>query len=153
MTLELRPIPPPEIARLAPPDPARAYFDFGMDVPFGPQTADFNLANAVWLMEASFAAYGDNKHPANLSCLAALQWQDSFLDEGIAQCLVLDGPEAIILAFRGTRIEGFTDPITRFRCVNTNLQDMLVNFNFLLHDPGDGRKVHRGFNSALDMVY
>ncbi|HEX4602415.1 MAG TPA: hypothetical protein VH724_00330, partial [Candidatus Angelobacter sp.] len=47
----------------------------------------------------------------------------------------------------------FTDPITRFRCVNTNLQDMLVNFNFLLHDPGDGRKVHRGFNSALDMVY
>ena len=153
MKLESRPIPPPEIAKLIPPDPSRAYFDFGADVPFEPQSTDFSLANAVWLMEASFASYKDEKRPANLGPLLALGWQVSFPDEGNAQCLVLDGPEAIILAFRGTRIEGFVDPITRFRFVNTNLQDMLANFNFLPHDPGDGRKVHRGFNHALDLVY
>jgi len=153
MTLTLRPIPPPEIAKLIPPDPSRAYFDFGVDVPFVSPSADFSLANAVWLMEASFAAYSDDKRRANLDRLVALNWQATFLDEGNAQCLMLDGPEAIILAFRGTRIEGFVDPITRFRFVNTNLQDMLANFNFLPHDLGEGRKVHRGFNQALDLVY
>lgn len=153
MKLEPRSIPPPEIARLIPPDPSRAYFDFGVDVPFEPQSTDFSLANAVWLMEASFASYKDEKRPASLDALLALGWQVSFPDEGNAQCLVLDGPEAILLAFRGTRIEGFTDPITRFRFVNTNLQDMLCNFNFLPHDLGSGRKVHRGFNQGLDLVY
>jgi triacylglycerol lipase len=153
MKLESRPIPPPEIAKLIPPDPLRAYFDFGPDVPFAAQSTDFSLVNAVWLMEASFASYKDEKRPANLDRLTALGWKISFPDEGNAQCLVLDGPEAVILAFRGTRVEGFVDPITRFRFVNTNLHDMLANFNFLPHDPGDGRKVHRGFNQALELVY
>lgn len=153
MTLALKPIPPPEIDNLVPPDPARSYFDFGIEVPFESQSADFSLPNAVWLVEASFAAYGDDKRRANLDALVSLNWQASVAEGGNARCLVLDGPEAIILAFRGTRIEGFVDPITRFRLVNTNLTDMITNFNFPPDDLGNGRKVHCGFNEALDRVY
>jgi triacylglycerol lipase len=152
MPLAPKPIPTPEIDHLVPPDVARAYFDFSGDVPFEPHSSDFSLVNAVWLMEASFAAYSDANRRANLSQLGP-QWQATFKEEENTRCLVLEGPEAILLAFRGTRVEGFIDPITRFRFVNTNLQDMITNFDFLPVDLGSSRKVHRGFLNAMGRVY
>lgn len=153
MTLAFKPIPGPEIDKLIPPDPLRTYFDFGAEVPFESQEQDFSLANAVWLAEASLASHSEEKRRANLDRLASLKWRASFKEEENARCLMLEGPEAIILAFRGTRVEGLVDPITRFRFVNTNLKDMVTNFNFPPDDLGDGRKVHRGFHQAVDAVY
>src|SRR5690242_4793034 len=99
MPLQPKPIPLPQANQLIPPDPARNYFDFAIEVPFDSRQSDFSLANAVWLAEASFAAYLDEQRHANLDHLMQLKWNVNSLVEENARCLVLDGPEAMVLAF------------------------------------------------------
>jgi pimeloyl-ACP methyl ester carboxylesterase len=66
------------------------------------------------------------------------------------QCLVLDADGFAIVAFRGTRIESFPDPILNLKLRLINGVDLATDVDFRL-DPTAG--VHSGFNRALDEVW
>ena len=153
MSLVQKPIPPPTTANSIPPDMARAYFEFCEKLPFEPKAIDFSPTNAWWLAEASFAAYGDDNKRINLDHLVAANWKVGTIASNNVRCLTLDGPDTLILAFRGTRVEGFQDPTARFHFLKLNWSDLVSDMNFPRQDIGNGRKAHKGFVAALDLVY
>jgi triacylglycerol lipase len=152
MSLLEKPIPLPEADKLLPPDLSRAYFESCAELPFEATASEFSLKNAWWLAEASFAAYGDDNKQVNLDHLTSANWKVSVITSSNVRCLTLDGPDALILAFRGTRVEGFQDPVSQFRLLKLNWSDLIADVNFPRQDLGNGRKAHRGFVTALDMV-
>ncbi len=153
MPLPKKEIPPPTMGNFVPPDRKRKYFEFADRVPFVADAQDFDLANALWLAEASFAAYGDAQAPVDLSLLPT-GVNSSYQATGDVQFLRLESPEAIILAFRGTRIEGFQDPIAHLKGFALNWKDLVTDMQFLQDDvdqqhPEQGR-IHCGFKKAMD---
>ena len=154
MPFPKQPIPLPEVGKFVPPDTSRKYFEFAAQLPFAAQASTFSLVNAWWLAEASFAAYGDDQQRVDLSALQAAGFTATRTDVDNVQFLQLEGPGAVILAFRGTRIEGFQDPVLRLKVLSTNWKDLVTDVTFLPEDfvqnnPAAG-KVHRGFKQALD---
>src|SRR6266700_1844948 len=152
MSLVEKAIPLPEAANSIPPDMSRAYFEFCEKLPFESKASDFSLTNAWWLAEASFAAYGDDEKRINQDHLISANWKVGAISSSNVRCLTLDGPDALILAFRGTRIEGFQDPIARFHLLKLDWSDLVSDLNFPRHDLGNGRKAHEGFIAALNLV-
>lgn len=157
MSSQTMPIPEPELKNLAPPDLSRPYFKSCSLFPFEHSSSGYSLANAWWLAEASFAAYGDfSDQPSkiDLKHLENIKWSFDAVSAENTQCLCLEGANAIILAFRGTRIESFGDPSSLFRrgYIN-NWQDLVTDFEFLPKNIGDGREVHVGFEKAVEAVF
>jgi len=152
MSLPEKPIPLPEASKFIPPDLSRTYFEFCEKLPFASKASEFSLTNAWWLAEASFAAYGDDDKRVNFDHLTSANWKAGAIASSNVRCLTLDGPDALILAFRGTRVEGFQDPIPRFNLVKLNWKDLIADIDFPRQDIGNGRKVHKGFMAALDLV-
>jgi hypothetical protein len=152
MSLVEKAIPLPEAANSVPPDISRAYFESCEKLPFAANASGFSLTNAWWLAEASFAAYGDDEKRVNLDHLLAANWKVGAIASSNVRCLTLDGPDALILAFRGTRVEGFQDPVSRFHLLRINWSDLVADVDFPRQDVGNGRKVHQGFVAALNLV-
>src|SRR5713101_2877051 len=107
MTLAQKPIPAPILGKLIPPDRARVYFEGCAQLPFDAQSATFNIRNAWWLAEASFLAYQTPGETLNASALGAAGYQLEFISTASTQAAIIRGTVEIIVAFRGTRFEGF----------------------------------------------
>src|SRR5258708_15288367 len=152
MSLLEKPIPLPEADKLVPADLSRAYFESCAELPFASKASDFSLTNAWWLAEASFAAYGADGKQVNLDHLASANWKVGEISSSNVRCLTLDGPDALILAFRGTRVEGFEDPVSRFRFFKTNWNDLVTDMPCPPQEIGNARKVHQGFVTELELV-
>jgi hypothetical protein len=156
MSTQSMPIPDPELRNFAPPELSRKYFEWGPRFPFEPNASGWSPANAAWLAEASFAAYGDfpNQHSnIDLGHLKTANWSFDAVSQQNVQCLCLEGPNALILAFRGTRLEGFGDSSSWFHGYASNWKDLVTDLEFPPAQLGDGREVHAGFKSALDTVF
>lgn len=147
------PIPLPELEKLVPPDLSRAYFDHGADFPFEPDASAYSLRNAWWLAECAFAAYAAPSDAINFDGLHRADWDFDRISGESTQCLRFESSTAIILAFRGTRIEGFNDPLCGGKFYATNWRDVVTDLTFISQDIGGGRSVHKGFDQALDPVF
>jgi triacylglycerol lipase len=156
MSREPKPLPRPTLSRLIPPSVDHVYFQDATAYPFQPRASGFSLVNAWWLAEASLLAYGDE--PFVVEKLAGFGLVESpgirvrsFL--GVTrgtQCFVLDSERFAIVAFRGTRIESFPDPILKWKMRLLNRVDLATDLDFRL-DPTE--QAHSGFIRALDEVW
>ena len=117
MTLPDRPSPRETLEGLTPPAPDFPYFAFADAIPFDPSprrsvrspSGAFDDPNAWFLADASLLAYGDAEFIADRlheSPLPGLGWRSRTLGaEGEApRAAVLEGPDALIVAFRGTSL-------------------------------------------------
>ncbi len=149
-------LPPPTLSKLIPPSADHHYFEGYLQHPFRPSDDSYSLANAWWLAEASLLVYGDEtfvREQLRRSGLdGALGMRPRFF-VGAArgtQCLVLEAERFVIVAFRGTRIESFPDPILNLKMRLINGVDLATDVDFRL-DPT--ARVHSGFNRALDEIW
>lgn len=145
----------PTLADLSPPVADYPYFR-GSAVGFEPEARDYSPANAWWLAEASFLAYGD------ADFLAARFADDSLLRrEGLHFDLIAGGGDTAgflmhnerfaIATFRGTRVPGLQDPLVFQVSLAPSLQDIVTDAQFP-QTPFDHGRVHRGFALAFEAV-
>ena len=153
----IKPIPPATLQHVLPPNLDYAYFQDGGRHPFRHDAAGFALVNAWWLAEASLLTYADDD-------FATRQFRDAGwtvdADQPIAGastlCYVVHSPDAVIVAFRGTRAykPGAAPPtLATFRDI---LRDYCTDGRVDLIDgerQGCGGAVHRGFDVALDQIW
>src|SRR4051794_7252372 len=112
---------PLTLGSLIPPPAGYPYFEARAAHPF---TADAGrlggdrrgwLANAGWLADASLLAYAEGKRGVREALRAAGVGDGELgvdvLEGPSTQCLALTTGDFAILAFRGTRLESFPDPL------------------------------------------
>ena len=165
--IDRSPNPAPTLENFVPPLRGYPYFERRAAFPFVPRTNEFQLVDAGWLIDASLLAY-ESGEDGVLAALESAQVPPEELSpqvvvSGGTQCVALVAPGFAILAFRGTRLERFPDPIDTLRGVfssgespaagegfiTPNWDDTLTDANFLPN--GDG--VHRGFAEAVDSLF
>ena len=155
----LKQLPEPVAANLIPPDLDRAYFDGCSTFPFSARADGCNFHNAWWLAEASFAAYDDfdatGHGRVNLNALAQARYRVSSATSGNTQFLAIENDAVLIIAFRGTRVEGFSVPVlqTAPRVFSPNWGDVVTDAKFLPCKLSDGSFVHAGFLDAFEDVH
>src|SRR5687768_5981935 len=107
-------IPGPITAAAIPPDLTRAYFDECATFRFTPRAEQRDLCNAWWMAEASFAAYdtfdANGRGRINLDALRNIDFTVMAESQGDTQFLAIENDEVLIVAFRGTRLDGFSLP-------------------------------------------
>ncbi|MDG3002475.1 lipase family protein [Paludisphaera mucosa] len=167
MQLPDRPPPRETLEGLTPPAADFPYFAFADAIRFEPSaraavrsdSGAFIDANAWWLADAALLAYGDSTFLADrigASPLPALGWRADRVDAGAdLRAIVLDGPDALVIAFRGTRIPvpdlapaevaGLVDWIL-------GNEDLKIDGRFLPAAREAGGRVHAGFLSAFEAI-
>lgn len=141
-----KPLPPATWEALSPPaGPAFPYtfFEHAGEHPFDARDTAFALRNAWWLGDAAFLAY------STASTIAAV-WKGvsdrievkNFSGES-TQCYVADGPEWIVLAWRGTQVDDFW----------ASTLDWLTDARFFPRADAHGDLVHWGFLDAIGEVW
>jgi triacylglycerol lipase len=143
----------PTLAMLSPPVLDYPYFQ-RCDVSFAPEARDYSSANAWWLAEASFLAYGNADLIAR--CVEAdtllrregMQWEP-IVGDGDTAGLILHNDQIAMVAFRGTRVLGLQDPLAFQASLAPNLRDIVTDARFLQVAFGSGR-VHQGFAYAFE---
>jgi triacylglycerol lipase len=136
----------PPVADNSTPGPDRyVYFEQSGDskVLFQPQANELSWPNAWWLAECALLAYQPPGIATPLFSRAGFTHAQPLADPGQQlQCYVLERPEAIVIAFRGTVIPGKT-----LSSVPEALKNWATNFGIgqddMPHRPTE--KVHRGF--------
>src|SRR5262249_151629 len=153
MSNHRRPLPAPTLSQIIPPTVDYVYFENIADHPFQPSDTDYSLAKAWWLAEASLLAYADESFIRQRLAQAGRVG-----DQGMrlrcfvgatrgTQCFVVDDDRFAILAFRGTQIECFPDPVLNLKLRLVNKVDCATDLDFRL---SPGNHVHAGFSRALD---
>ena len=151
-----KPLPLPTLKNLVPVSVEHRYFKNFADWPFQPSDTSFSLVNAWWLAEMSLLVYGDEefvRHRLIESGLVkALGLSIRFFqgESRGTQCLVADSDRLAIIAFRGTRIESFPDPLFNLKLRLLNKVDLITDLDLRL---APGAHVHAGFHRALDEVW
>jgi triacylglycerol lipase len=136
------------------PGAAEDFFTRRTMPPFEPDAdpKEFNLANALWLMELSRLVYRrekpePNPHPTprtkflgpqNLKETAFFNEKDSTADTQAILVQSTGGPQWAALVFRGTERKP---------------TDVITDLKFSAPHLGSGPIVHRGFEHALDIVW
>src|SRR5258707_3738597 len=113
MPLTKKDIPLPEMGKFVPPDTTRKYFEFADALPFDAQASTFSLANALWLAEASFAAYGDDKAVVNLNALTPAGSAFSRGNSAKVQFLKVASSTAVVLGLPVKRSYRISNPCVR----------------------------------------
>ena len=149
-------LPPPTLTNLVPVSVGHRYFENFADHPFQPSDTTFSLVKAWWLAEASLLVYGDEpfvrQRLIDSGLVEALGLSVRFF-QGEArgtQCLVVHNDRFAIVAFRGTRIESFPDPILNLKLRLLNKVDLATDVDFRL---APRAHVHAGFHRSFDEVW
>lgn len=135
------PIPELSLDTYLPPVKAhpQGHFWLAGEHPFEPRATAFHSANAWWLAEAALLAYHNE---AEVKAKLPKSWNlVRFLSRQSTQAYVAAGPDAVIVAFRGTEIRNFTQFVA----------DWLMNFTVQLEPEGGGR-CHGGFLDGVNLV-
>ena len=151
-----KPIPLGTVAASVPPDRERVYFDECSRIEFFSHATECNLCNAWWLAEASFAAY-DTFDPTGRSQidLGPILAAGFSVTPGLAkdtQFLAIENTEVLIVAFRGTRLEGFSIPFLNTQGFDVNWGDVVTDARFLpemIDSHVSDVFVHQGFLNAF----
>ncbi len=149
-------MPPPTLNNLVPVSVGHRYFENFADHPFQPSDTTFSLVKAWWLAEASLLVYGDEpfirQRLIDSGLVEALGLSVRFFRGDVrgTQCVVLDNDRLAIVAFRGTRIESFPDPILNLKLRLLNKLDLVTDVDFRL---APGTHVHAGFHRSLDEIW
>lgn len=148
-----KPIPMATVAASVPPDRECIYFEECSRIKFAPQAIECNLCNAWWLAEASFAAY-DTFDPTghgqiDLGPLLATGFSVTPGAVNDTQFLAIENTEFLIVAFRGTRLEGFSIPFLNTRGFDANWGDIVTDARFLPAVMESDVFVHEGFLKAF----
>jgi len=133
---------------IAPPYLDYPYFEGRAAYPFRPRATGFDLVNAWWLIEASTLAYAEEGF-ARVRFREAGFPEVAFFTGDSTQCYVVSNDAFLILVFRGTEITRRSGDFG-FRNI---VADLEADADILLVDSGNGGKVHRGFQEALDEVW
>ncbi len=151
----IKPIPPPSLDHVLPPNLDHEYFKDGGRHPFRPRASSFELVNAWWLAETALLSYASDEFAR-----AKFRDADFSIDDdqpflgASTLCYVARSPEAAIVVFRGTQVvkPGETPTLGALREV---LADFLTDGRFRLIDlsSSGGGGVHQGFQEALDQIW
>lgn len=133
---------------LLPPCRNREFFNSSNRPPFTFSADEFDWGNAVWLAEASLAAYDDLDKVQVCFQVTGCKSFKAFSGSS-TQCYVADYDEFAIVVFRGTQVPIFGQPLDYKGIV----ADVLADANIELISVGNGRFVHTGINRALDEVW
>lgn len=151
-----KPLPAPTLSQMIPPTVDHVYFEHIADHPFQPSDTDYSLTKAWWLAEASLLAYADESFVRQRFGQAGLLGEQGMrlrffvgLRRG-TQCYVADDDRFAIVAFRGTQIESFPDPILHLKLRLVNAVDCATDLDCRL---SPGTHVHLGFSGALDEIW
>jgi len=151
---------------LIPPAPDYTYFEAPLENPFQPRADQFSRINAGWLIDASLLVYGDEDFIGDRVgrlAVADPAAKVQVFRGASTQAFVLSTNDFAIVAFRGTRIETFADPIALVEQARGNAagnqpsgQFVFLNWPDVLSDIKlsiwpDG--IHRGFREALDQEH
>jgi len=151
-----KPIPPATVAASVPPDFDRVYFEDCARFPFDPVAVGYHPANAWWLAEAAFAAYDGSEASGSfridLRHLFAAGYQAARYAAGTTQFLAIENEAALIIAFRGTRLDGFSIPGVKVTGFAANWGDVLTDANLLPESLQRGVLVHGGFLRAFGTI-
>jgi hypothetical protein len=149
-------LPPPTLTNLVPVSVGHRSFENFADHPFRPSDTTFSLVKAWWLAEASLLVYGDEpfvrQRLIDSGLVEALGLSVRFFQGELrgTQCLVVHNDGFGIVAFRGTRIESFPDPILKLKLRLLNTVDLATDVDLRL---APGTHVHAGFHRSLDEVW
>ena len=156
-------LPPQTIPNLIPPKEDYVYFEAARQNPFRADADRFELLNAAWLMDAAMLVYGVERFIHEKVALLAAEVpgvEVQVFAGRSTQAFVLHSPQFVIVAFRGTRVELFPDPIALLQralpggdlagriqgtLVFLNWRDLVTDVRFGLGPHG----IHRGFEQAL----
>ncbi|WP_165070666.1 lipase family protein [Paludisphaera rhizosphaerae] len=171
MTLPDRPPPRETLEGLTPPAADFPYFAFAEVVPFEADprrsvrtpAGAFDDPNAWLLADASLLAYGDANFIADRvrqSPLPGLGWQARTLgDPDEPRAVVLQGPDALVIAFRGTSlpvppVPENLSPNEVARLVDWILgnEDLKIDAQLLPATRASGGRVHSGFLQAFQAI-
>ncbi|MBS0263925.1 MAG: hypothetical protein JSS02_18445 [Planctomycetes bacterium] len=162
--VERKRIPRQTVSNLIPPFADYVYFEDPHRFPFRPLAAEFDPVNAGWLMDASMLVYGEEgwiRERVSRFAEAVRGVRVRLFNGTSTQGLVLQLPEVVIVAFRGTRIDRILDgidllprpagaPAEERRRAGVlwavNWRDFLSDAKFALGSDG----IHLGFRQALD---
>lgn len=157
-------LPRQTVQNLIPPREDYIYFEAPRENPFRAASAQFEIVNAGWLVDASLLVYGNEAFIRER--IAVLQAELPGVDVRVftgpsTQACVLTTADFVIVAFRGTRIEVFPDAIALWqrsigaqgpigqpsgKLVFLNWRDVISDVNLGLGPDG----IHLGFRKALD---
>ena len=155
MSDQKRPLPVETVNGLRPPLPDYPYFGGADRFPFDPHATDCLLANASWLADASFLVYGDADFIEQGLTATALPEQGFRLswlgDRDDNRGMILSNDDAIIVVFRGTRLQQHS-VLDTAEVVMINQSDLWTDSQFFRKECEAGGKVHRGFLSAYSKV-
>jgi hypothetical protein len=149
-------MPSPTVTGLIPPKADYLYFEGARERPFQPLADEFSIVNAWWLAEVSMLAYGSESFirprlEADEDTLPSTLDLRVFTDDDHgAQCSVISGDQFAILAFRGTRVEQFPDPIKLFEVPFVDTIDLWTDTNFAIPPASH---IHPGFLASFEAVW
>ena len=155
INLEKRPLPPETVEGLRPPRTGFPYFAHCNRFPFQPGAEPGSPSNAWWLADAAFLVYGDTnfieaafeKSPLPSQGFS-LGWLGS---PAYNRGLILRHEEAIVVVFRGTRLQAQTF-FDVAELVLINQDDLWTDTQFFPASWKTGGKVHSGFLKAFSEI-
>jgi triacylglycerol lipase len=155
MPLEPRPLPPETVDGLRPPRVGFPYFAHADQFPFEPHATTYSAANAWWLADAAFLAYGDAAfieagfaHSPLPRQGYRLDWLGTAADN---RGMVLTNDETIVVVLRGTRLQVHT-VLDVAEVVLIHQHDFWIDRQFLPAVYQAGGRVHGGFLKALEEI-
>lgn len=153
--LRPRPLPPETIDALRPPAKSFPYFAHADHFRFDPTASEPSPVNAWWLADASLLVYGDAEfvtHSIESSPLPRLGFRLDWLGTPTDnRGLILTHDEAVVVVFRGTRVE----PRTLYNAaeiVRINQDDLWTDTQFFPRAYRLGGRVHHGFFTAFSQI-
>jgi triacylglycerol lipase len=139
----------PTIEQLSPPLADYDYF-VGASA-FDPGAIDYSPANAAFLADTSLMAYEHQDVIARLfhdnSPLPSFTFTPASATDDTG-CFLLSNDNCVIVAFRGTRVPGLSDPLAFLQSVEPSLHDVITDVVEYPPQVFAGGRVHGGFLKA-----
>lgn len=151
--MTIKPIPPATPQHVLPPNLDHEYFEDGARHPFRHDAGGFELVNAWWLAEAALLTYAPVEFASQQFRNAGWTIDDDQPFSGASTlCYVAHSPDAVIVAFRGTRVlkPGTAPSLAALREV---VADISTDGRVTLIESGHGGVVHCGFHAALEQIW
>ncbi len=155
MAIQPRPLPSETITNLVPPLPGFPFFEHADRFRFQGDAATYSAINAWWLADAGFLVYGTaefvregfgNSPLPDLGF--TLQWLGTEDDN---RGIILQNDEALVVVFRGTRLQSHTlMDVAEFVVIHED--DLRTDSQFLPAVFRAGGHVHQGFRDAFAEV-
>ena len=126
-----------------------AYYDGATT--FESNATGYSRINAWFLAETSLLAYLPLAEIKKVFESPILGFKPSTLGEadsiGCFPCVLLEKEDTVIVAFRGTQVPGFRDPLAFLKTFTPSLNDVLMDVD-VIPEPFNPGKVHAGFLGA-----